>query len=398
LCPDKGVCARRYIPVSFFEFTIPTKVEFGVDSLARLGYFASSLGDRALVISENVQSRTGNLQNIENILKGKSIEAILYDGIFPNADTSVIDEVALIARKSRANIIIGIGGARTCNIAKLVAFLCSNDGDVSDYIHGRSGNGNRIPYIEIPTIFREVFALTGSAYVTDAYDQTNRILTLDGLATDFLVDDPALMTDIPLDTAVYTAFDILSLSTEGYISLKVIPLVEPILLRGIEIVYYNLGNYIKNPVDVTVREKLCTAGLFTAIANIITGFGVSFALAMGMNGKNRISKSVMSSLLIPAMMEYNQSVSASRLAKIARVMGRDTSSVPEADAAGLAVEAVEDFRKSLGIQLAGSIQELGLAKDDLAEAAEVAIRFEDINSIPRKASFENLMEMLEKVY
>ncbi len=383
--------------MSFFEFTIPTKVEFGIDALARLGYFAASLGDRALVVSENVQ-KAGNLQNINNILKGKKIEAVLYDGIFPNADTRVIDEVALIARKSRANIIIGVGGARTCNIAKLVAFLCSNDGEVSDYIHGRNGNGRRVPYIEIPTIFREAFALTNSAFVTDAYDQTNRVLTLQGLGTDVLVDDPALMADLPVDTAVYTAFDIISLSTEGYISLKVIPLVEPILLRGIEIVYYNLENYIKNPVDVTVREKLCTAGLFTSIANIITGFGVSFALAMGMNGKNRISKSTMSSLLLTTMMEYNQSVSAARLAKIARVMGRDTSKLPEAEAAGLAIEAVDDFRKRLGVQLVTRIKELGLEKDDLAEAAEVAIRFEDINSMPRKTSFENLMEMLEKVY
>jgi len=383
--------------LSFFEFTIPTKVEFGIDALARLGYFAASLGDRALVVSENVQ-KAGNLQNINNILKGKKIEAVLYDGIFPNADTRVIDEVALIARKSRANIIIGVGGARTCNIAKLVAFLCSNDGEVSDYIHGRNGNGRRVPYIEIPTIFREAFALTNSAFVTDAYDQTNRVLTLQGLGTDVLVDDPALMADIPVDTAVYTAFDIISLSTEGYISLKVIPLVEPILLRGIEIVYYNLENYIKNPVDVTVREKLCTAGLFTSIANIITGFGVSFALAMGMNGKNRISKSTTSSLLLTTMMEYNQSVSAARLAKIARVMGRDTSKLPEAEAAGLAIEAVDDFRKRLGVQLVTRIKDLGLEKDDLAEAAEVAIRFEDINSMPRKTSFENLMEMLEKVY
>ncbi len=384
--------------MSFFEFTIPTRVEFGTDALARLGYFAASLGDRALVISENVQNRAGNLQNIENILKGKKIEAILYDGIFPNADTQVIDEVALIARKSRANIIIGVGGARTCNIAKLVSFLCSNEGEVADYIHGRSGNGVRVPYIEIPTIFREVFALTNSAFVTDAYDQTNRVLTLQGLGTDVLVDDPALMADIPIDIAVYTAFDIISLSTEGYISLKAIPLVEPILLRGIEIVYYNLRNYIKNPVDVTVREKLCTAGLFTAIANIITGFGVSFALAMGMNGKNRISKSIMSSLVLTTMMGYNQSVSAARLAKIARVMGRDTSQVPEAEAAGLAIEAVEEFRENLGVQLVKRIKDLGLEKDDLAEAAEVAIRFEDINSMPRKASFENLMDMLQKVY
>jgi alcohol dehydrogenase class IV len=79
-------------------------------------------------------------------------------------------------------------------------------------------------------------------------------------------------------------------------------------------------------------------------------------------------------------------------------MGRDVSGVAEADAALSAVEELREFRSGLGIDLAMRIGELGLEKDDLAEAAEVAIRFEDINSIPRRASFENLMDILEKAY
>ena len=62
------------------------------------------------------------------------------------------------------------------------------------------------------------------------------------------------------------------------------------------------------------------------------------------------------------------------------------------------MEAIKEFKESLGIELHQRIRQLGLKKDDLAEAAEVAIRFEDINSVPRKASFEHLMAILEKAY
>jgi len=387
---------ERIVRIS--EFTIPTKVEFGIDSLIRLGHFVRQLGDRVMIITDQITAQSGILPNIENILKGKGIEAIIYDGVFPNADSTVIDEIALIARKSRANVIIGVGSSRVCNVAKIVSFLCMNDGEVSDYIHGRESRGRRVPFIEIPTAFREVFSLTESAFLTDAFDQTNKVLSIDGLRTDILLYDPAVMSDIPIETAVYIALDILTLSIEGYISLKVNPLVEPILLRGIEIVYYNLLNYIKNPLDVSIREKLCTAGLFIAISNILTGFGLGFALSMGMNGKNRISKSVVTSILVPFIVEYNLTVAAPRFAKIARVMGKDTGGLEEAKAAQLAVEAIRDFRNSLGVKLAERFRELGLEKDDLAEAAEVAIRFEDINSLPRRATFENLMEILEKAY
>ncbi len=381
-----------------FEFSIPTKVEFGVDSVARLGHFVSLLGDRVILIAENILTETGIVRTVENILKGKGIEAIRYDAVYSDADSSLIDEIALIARKSKSTVVIGAGGSRTCNAAKMVAFLGLNDGEMSDYIHGREGNGTHVPYIEIPTIFREVYALTHSAFVNDAYDRANKVLTLNGLGTDILMIDPALMSGIPIKTAVYVSLDILALSIEGYISLKVNPLVEPVLLRGIEIVYYNLLNYIKNPHDVTIREQLCTAGLFTAIANIITGFGIGFALSMGMNGKKRISKSVMNSILIPYIMEYNLSTSASRLSKIGRVMGKDVTGIPDTEGAALSIEAVNDFRDQIGLELTGRISQLGLKKDDLAVAAESAIRFEDINSVPRKAAFENLMEILEKAY
>ncbi|KPJ89957.1 MAG: hypothetical protein AMS17_00060 [Spirochaetes bacterium DG_61] len=384
--------------VSIFEFTIPTRIEFGIDAINRLGHFVNELGNRVLLVAENALSRAGIVHNVETILKGKGIESILYDAVFPHADSTLIDEIALIARKSKVNVVIGLGGSRTCNMAKFVAFLRENEGDVSDYIHGKEGNGRRVPYIEIPTSFREVFSLTSSAYVNDAYDQTNKVLTLRGLGTNILIGDPGIMSLMPLKTAVYVALDILSLSMEGYISLKVNPLVEPVLLRGFEIVYYSLMSYIKNPHDVTIREKLCTAGLFTAIANIITGFGIGFALSMGMNGKKKISKSIFTSILLPYIMEYNLSVAASRIAKIARVMGKDVEDLPETEGASLAVEAIREFKENLGIEIVQRIGQLGLAKDDLAEVAESAIRFEDINSVPRKASFENLMEILERAY
>ncbi|MFW6138954.1 MAG: iron-containing alcohol dehydrogenase [Spirochaetota bacterium] len=384
--------------MNIFEFTIPTKIEFGTDSSSRLGHFVYRLGGRAIIVTENPISQSGIISNIENILKSKGIDAIIYDGVFPNADSQTIDEVALIARKSRANVVIGIGGMRTCNVARLVSFLCRNQGEITDFIRGKEGSGQRATCIEIPTTFREVYALTGSAFLTDTYDQTNKVVALNGLGADIFIIDPVLMSGLPLKTAVYTGLDILSLSIEGYISAKVNPLVEPVLLRGVEIIYYNLVQFIKNPLDVAVREKLCTAGLFTSIANIITGFGIGYAVSMGMNGKNRVSKAVASSILLPHVMGYNLSVAASRFAKIARVMGRDVKEVPETDAAFMAVDAVKQFKQNLGIELSQSLGQLGLQKDDLAEAAEVAVHFEDINTIPRKASFENLMEVLEKAY
>ncbi|HEB32318.1 MAG TPA: iron-containing alcohol dehydrogenase [Spirochaetes bacterium] len=163
--------------MSIFSFTIPTRIEYGIDATARLGHFTSSLGDRVIVITENVLSQSQAVQHIESVLKGKGIEALVYDGVFPNAESNTVDEIAQLARKSRVNVVVGIGGTRICSIAKLVSFLCKNEGEMADYMHGKEGNGKRVPYIEIPTTFREVYALTDSAFITDAFDQVNKVLS-----------------------------------------------------------------------------------------------------------------------------------------------------------------------------------------------------------------------------
>ena len=75
--------------MSIFEFSIPTKIEFGVDSITRLGHFVSSLGDRVIIVAENVLTKAGIVRNIENILKGKGFNSILYDAVFPDADSSL---------------------------------------------------------------------------------------------------------------------------------------------------------------------------------------------------------------------------------------------------------------------------------------------------------------------
>lgn len=384
--------------MAILDFSVPTKIEFGVDSLARLGRFAAGLGDRALVVCDHFLRQSGTIHTIEDILRSKKINAIVYDAVYPSADSQQLDEIALIVRRSRTNLVVGVGGARVCNMARIAAFLGRNEGEVQDYLHGRQGGGERISYIQIPTLFREVYALTNSAFTTDAADQANKVLTLDGLGTDVLVIDPVIMADLPVTTALHTALDILSLSIEGYISLKIHPIVEPVLLRGVEIVYYNLAAYIDSPQNVTLREKLCTAGLFTALAGVVTGFGLGFALAMGMNGRNRVSKSLVSALLLPHVIEFNQAVAASRFAKVARVMGKDVSGLGDTEAAALAIQGVRELMSGFREKLPASFRDLGIEKDDLTEAAEVAIRFEDVNSIPRKAAFENLMELLEKAY
>jgi len=44
--------------MGIFEFSIPTRIEFGTDSIARLGHFVHSLGNRVFIVSDNILQYT----------------------------------------------------------------------------------------------------------------------------------------------------------------------------------------------------------------------------------------------------------------------------------------------------------------------------------------------------
>lgn len=49
-------------------------------------------------------------------------------------------EGASLAKSEKCDIVIGLGGGSSMDAAKAIAFMAVNDGDVSDYIYGKSGS------------------------------------------------------------------------------------------------------------------------------------------------------------------------------------------------------------------------------------------------------------------
>ena len=97
----------------------------------------------------------------------------MYSDRTDPADT-IIDQIADIARKSGANLVIGLGGGSSLDAAKSVAGLLTNEGLVSEYYaEDQKGFVNATaPIILIPTAAGTGSEVTVMAVVTDTkYDK-----------------------------------------------------------------------------------------------------------------------------------------------------------------------------------------------------------------------------------
>src|SRR5699024_3692286 len=100
-------------------FTSPAKYVQGKNVIQNIGKYVKNIGDQTVVIAdETVWDIAGN--EVVEQLKRKDIKAekVVFKG---EASKKEFERIAGIARKSRASIIIGVGGGKTLDTAKAVS-------------------------------------------------------------------------------------------------------------------------------------------------------------------------------------------------------------------------------------------------------------------------------------
>ena len=96
-------------------------------------------------------------------------------------------------------------------------------------------------------------------------------------------------------------------------------------------------------------------------------------------------------------MRFNVSAAVEKFARVAAIMGKVTESMPQQDAATMAVEAVEELIRDCGIDT--SLEKLGITREvfhKLAEAAMMVAR--PLENNPRTVTIEDAVAIYEDAY
>ena len=91
-----------------FEYFAPTKVIFGIGSMAELPMAVASLGTKALLVTDAGLTDSGLVDGIQEKL-GDLLVAI-YDDVPQDSGMDVVDRGAELAHLSGADVIVSLGG------------------------------------------------------------------------------------------------------------------------------------------------------------------------------------------------------------------------------------------------------------------------------------------------
>lgn len=140
-----------------FVYSTPTEIIFGRNALDRLPAEAAKLGGHALVIyGGGSVKRNGILDKVVSSLAGFVVTEM--GGVEPNPRITTVEKGVALAKETRADFIIAVGGGSTIDCAKAIAGGVYYDGEAWDFMKDNS----LFPKKALPLMTVLTLAATGS--------------------------------------------------------------------------------------------------------------------------------------------------------------------------------------------------------------------------------------------
>ena len=112
----------------------PHLILAGLGAFEKLGPEAKGIGaTRALVVTDKGVIDSGIGKKTQEILGKEGIGVEFFDRVIPDPDVACFETCLEMAKKQKFDLIIGIGGGSSMDIASITSVMLTNPGTVYDY-------------------------------------------------------------------------------------------------------------------------------------------------------------------------------------------------------------------------------------------------------------------------
>jgi alcohol dehydrogenase len=368
-------------------------IEMLPEEIVRINHLAV----RILIVSDSGIEAAGILDKTASLLCGSGLQVGVFskvrsDPAFDSAEASVA-----FAKGYQPDVVVGIGGGSSLDIAKLTAVMMTNPGPIERYVGMELIEGPGLPLILIPTTAGTGSEVTSICVLSDAVNQVKKGIVSRHLFARAVLLDPELTTGLPPRITAMTGMDALVHAIESYTGKRATPITDALNLEAIRIIAANLRSAFGNGTDREAREKMLYASCMAGMAFSNTQNALDHALALAIGGRFHLPHGLLTALMIPWVMGFNLEANPAKFIQIARAFGENSEQISEAEGSRLAVKAVQSLLDHLGISTKLSAYDIPREVfPAVAKAAVGAVRL--ISNNPRSVSETEVIALLEENY
>ena len=381
------------------EFSFPTTIVFGPGAIQTLGERVQDLGGRRVqIVTDPGLVRTGLIDRLQQPLEQAGVEWFLFEGVDSNpVDGNVADGVAHF-RDHDGDSIVGVGGGSAMDVAKGIRIQATHSLPLVEYTTEYEG-WTRItpdlpPLITVPTTAGTGSEVGRGAVITMAATGRKALIFSPHLLANVALCDPELTVGLPPSLTAWTGADALTHNVESYLSRPFHPLCEGIALQGVRWCFAHLPRAVAQGEDMEARQGMMMAALMGGIA-FQKDLGAAHSLSHPLSVHCGLNHGLANALALPPVLRFNRSVSAAKMADLARALGEDTAGQSEDQQAAVFINRVEELLRQIGIP--GTLTELGRSQVPIDRLVDDAVADPCHPYNPRPCTAEDFRRLYEEI-
>ena len=382
--------------MSDLAFRINPNIILGSYTITMLAQQALEWGHRYMIIADPVLSELKLLQKLTDTLNSRKIENFVFNELSDGGSTKSIQRALALAKEGHIHGIIAFGGTKVLNVAQITAALYNESHDFYTFVEGAAPNSNPIPCICIPSTYREPFVFTNQIPITDSRNHQIRMMKTQNNLCKLLLIDPNLMVTLTENQTATLSIEILAMAIEAYISQKANFFSDMFAEKGVQLLSYAMNGSPSLEITTPAEILLAQAGVMVSLATTSSSLGLTSMLSMTINSRYRISKSLISSILLPFMIDDAAKFKSAEIEKLAHIM----KMIPDDLTGSEAIKAFNDnIRQRIAMSnLPARLKDLQLSIEQLSLCVEDCAQIDIINKLPRSMNTDDIFDFVKSAY
>lgn len=325
---------------------------------------------RVLLVSDPGFLKTGLVQAPVDSLQAAGFHVKIFADVVADPPEAVVLSAVEAARTHETDLVVGLGGGSSMDVAKLIAVLAGGDQALSTMYGIGNVQGQRLPLVQVPTTAGTGSEVTNIAIVTTGAT-TKMGVVAPQLYADLAVLDAELTAGLPSAVTAATGIDAMVHAIEAYTSRhKKNPLSDMLAREALRLLSTNLVRACEYGRDLAARQAMLLGALLAGQAFANAPVAAVHALAYPIGGIFHVPHGLSNSLVLPHVLRFNAPDAAPLYAELAAIVVPAASGSDAARAEALAV-AMQQIAIVTGIER--TLQQVGITEADLDRLADDAM-------------------------
>ena len=371
-----------------FEFqTVPTIIsQLGaagqLGSIIRQHYPASQ---HILLVTDAGFLKTGLVQPAIDSIEAQHLKVSVFSDVVADPPESVVTEAVANARVLNIDLVVGLGGGSSMDVAKLIAILVGSDQTLASMYGIGNVKGKRLPLIQIPTTAGTGSEVTPISIVTTGATTKMGVVSPQ-LYADIAILDAELTVGLPTKVTAATGIDAMVHAIEAYTTKhKKNPLSDMLARQALKLLWNNIDQACTNGSNLVARQSMLLGAMLAGQCFANAPCAAVHALAYPIGGIFHVPHGLSNSLVLPHVLRFNTPYAAEQYAELADIIAPDATGSTEARSNAL-ISAMQDLAERTGIET--RLRQVGVSENHLDQlATDAMLQTRLLGNNPREVTF-----------